>query len=99
MLFRSIAQYAAAMKGFPEGSYAASAVWSGLGYAQAAAGQHEDAIIAFSNIIAGQDTVLKADAVYQRALLYRKTGRDAEYGEALKTLRDNYPAFMYAEMM
>lgn len=95
----AIAQYAAAMKGFPEGSYASSAVWSGLGYAQAAAGQHEDAIIAFSNIIAGQDTVLKADAVYQRALLYRKTGRDAEYGEALKTLRENYPAFMYAEMM
>lgn len=95
----AIAQYAAAMKGFPEGSYAASAVWSGLGYAQAAAGQHEDAIIAFSNIIAGQDTVLKADAVYQRALLYRKTGRDAEYGEALKILRDSYPGFMYAEMM
>lgn len=95
----AIAQYAAVVQGFPEGSYASSAVWSGLGYAQAAAGQHEDAIIAFSNIIAGQDTVLKADAVYQRALLYRKTGRDAEYDESLKTLKDSYPGFMYAEMM
>jgi len=95
----AIAQYTAATKGFPEGSYALSAAWSGLGYAQAAAGRHEDAIIAFSKIIAGQDTVLKADAVYQRALLYRITGRDAAYGEALQTLMDNYPGFMYAEML
>lgn len=95
----AIAQYAAAVKGFPEGSYALSAVWSGLGYAQAAAGKNEAAIITFSKIIAGQDTVLKADALYQRALLYRKTGQDADYGEALQTLREKYPGFMYAEML
>jgi len=95
----AIVQYAEAVKGFPEGSYALSAVWSGLGYAQAAAGQHEEAIITFSKIIAGQDTVLKADALYQLALLYRKTGRDADHAEALKTLRDKYPGFMYAEML
>lgn len=95
----AIAQYTAAEKGFPEGSYALSASWSGLGYAQAAAGQHEEAIIAFSKIIAGQDTVLKADALYQLAMLYRKTGRDTDYAEALKTLRDKYPGFMYAEML
>jgi tetratricopeptide (TPR) repeat protein len=95
----AIAQYAEAVKGFPEGSYALSAVWSGLGYAHAAAGQHEEAIIAFSKIIDGQDTVLKADALYQLVMLYRKTGRDADYAEALKTLRDKYPGFMYAEML
>lgn len=92
-------QYTKAMKGFPEGSYALSAVWSGLGYAQAAAGQYEDAIISFAKIIAGQDTVLKADALYQLTLLYRKTGQDAEYGKTLQALRDEYPGFMYAEML
>jgi len=88
-----------AVKGFPEGSYALSAVWSGLGYAQAAAGQHEEAIIAFSKIIAGKDAILKADALYQRALLYRKAGQDAKYSESIQALRDEYPGFMYAEML
>lgn len=95
----AIAQYTAAAKGFPEGSYALSAVWSGLGYAQAADGKPEDAIKSFSKIIAGQDTVLKADALYQLALLYRKTGQDDEYGKSLQALRDKYPEFMYADML
>lgn len=95
----AIAQYTAAEKGFPEGSYALSAVWSGLGYARAAAGQHEDAIKAFSKIIAGENTILKADAIYQRALLYRKTGQDSEYHRSLQVLKDEYAGFMYAEML
>jgi tetratricopeptide (TPR) repeat protein len=95
----AIAHYTAASKLFPEGSLGASAAWSGLGYALAAAGQHEKAIAAFAKVVDGSDAVLKADALYQRALLYRKTGQDADYNKSLQTLREKYPAFMYAELL
>lgn len=96
---RALAAYTEASQQFPEGSFGASAAWSGLGYAQAAAGQHEKAISAFGKVVDGSDAALKADALYQRALLYRKTGQDADHNKALQTLREKYPAFMYAEML
>ena len=95
----AMTQYAAAEKGFPEGSYALSSAWSGLGYAYAAAGRFEDAIAVFSRIVDGKDPVLKADALYQLALLYRQTGQEAEYEKSLKSLQEDYPGFMYAEML
>ena len=95
----AVAQYEAAVRLFPEGSYAASAAWSGLGYAQAAIGHPERAIAAFTNIVAGQDPILKADALYQLTLLYRKTNQEVEYEKTLKTLREDYPDYIYAEML
>ncbi|MGD9329745.1 MAG: tetratricopeptide repeat protein [Desulfobacterales bacterium] len=95
----AITQYVAAEKGFPEGSYALSAARSGLGYAYAAAGRHEDAMAVFTRIVEGAEPVLKADALYQLALLQRQTGRVAEYEKSLKALQEEYPGFMYAEML
>jgi tetratricopeptide (TPR) repeat protein len=93
------AQYEEALKLYPQDSYAASAAMSGLGYAQAAAGQSEKAIAAFTAIANGHDSILKADALYQLSLLYQKTGQEAAFTEALKTLKKDYPQFMYAEMV
>lgn len=93
------AQYEAALNLFPEGSYAASAALSGLAYAQAAAGQNEKAIAAFSAIVDGQDPILKADALYQLSLLYRKSGQDGEYEKVRRILLDDYPDYTYAEML
>jgi len=93
------AQYKEALEFYPEDSYAESAAWSGLGYAQAAAGQNEKAIAAFTAVVDGQNPTLKADALYQLCLLYQKTGQEANYDKALQTLKENYPQFMYAEML
>jgi len=93
------AQYEEALKLYPQDSYEALAARSGLGYAQAAAGQSEKAITSFTAIADGQDSVLKADALYQLSLLYQKTGQEAAFAEALKTLKKDYPQFMYAEMI
>ena len=95
----AVVQYEEALKLYPEDSYAASAARSGLGYAQAATGQSEKAIAAFRAIIDGQNPVLKADALYQLSLLYQKTGQDTEYAETLQRLKDDYPQFVYAEMI
>jgi tetratricopeptide (TPR) repeat protein len=95
----AILHYMEAVKMFPEASYALSAAYSGLGYAQAAAGQSEKAINAFEKTADGQDAVLHADALYQLALLYRKTGQEAEYGKAVQSLKEKFPGFMYAEML
>ncbi len=94
----AIAQYKAAEKGYSDGSFSLSAAQSGLGYALAAAGQDDEAIAAFSQVLGGPDPVLKADAYYQLALLFRKTGQDAEYRESIQNLRETYPTFMYAEL-
>lgn len=91
--------YEAALNLYPEGSYGAAAAWSGLGYARAAAGEHPKAIAAFAKIVTGPDPTLKADALYQTALLYRKTGQAAEYAKTLQTLRDGYPEFIYAKVL
>jgi tetratricopeptide (TPR) repeat protein len=95
----AILQYREAVKMFPEASYALSAAWSGLGYAQAAAGQDEKAIDAFKKSADGQDAVLQADALYQLALLYRKTGQEAQYDKTVAALKEKFPGFMYAEML
>lgn len=92
-------QYEEALKFYPQGSYAESAAWSGLGYARAAAGQSEKATAAFTAIVDGQNPILKADAWYQLSLLYRKTGQEANYDKAIQTLKEDYPKFMYAEMI
>ena len=93
------AQYEAALPRFTEDAYATAAAWSGLGYARAAAGEYEKAIAAFSQILAGPDPVLKADALFQMALLYRETGQDAEYDQTRKALESDYPDFIYAEVL
>ena len=95
----AILQYETVLGQFPEGSYRAAAAWSGLGYAHAAAGEHQKAITAFSSVMAGEDPILKADALYQLALLYRKTGQDKAYEQALQTLKEDYPDFIYAEVL
>ena len=98
-LDQAAARYEAALQRFPEGAYGTSAALSGLGYTRAAAGEHEKAIAAFAQILSGPDPVYKADALYQTALLYRETGRDAEYQKAVATLKRDYPDFMYAELL
>jgi tetratricopeptide (TPR) repeat protein len=92
-------QYEKALKFYPQGSYAEAAAWSGLGYARAGAGQNEKAIAAFTAIVDGQNSIFKADAWYQLSLLYRKTGQEANYDKAIQTLKEDYPQFMYAEMI
>ena len=93
------AQYEDVLRRFPEDTYGYAAAWSGLGYARAATGEYDQAIAAFSEILSGSDPVFKADALYQVALLYRQTGQAAEYGEAIQTLKRDYPDFMYAEAL
>ena len=95
----AVKQYEATLDRFPEGTYGWSTVWSGLGYARAAAGDDEKAIAAFSNIVSGSNPVFKADALYQMALLYRKTGRMDEFRKVVATLNSEYPDFMYAEVL
>jgi tetratricopeptide (TPR) repeat protein len=95
----AIVHYMEAVKMFPEASYALSAAWSGLGYAQAAASQDEKAINAFKKCADGQDAVLQADALYQLALLYQKTGQEPEYNKIVASLKEKFPGFMYAEML
>jgi len=95
----AVDHYKQALEIYPEGSYAASAAKSGLGYAQAASGQHEKAIAAFADLIAGQDSIFKADALYQLTVLYRQTGQEDEYQKALQTLQKDYPQFIYADML
>jgi tetratricopeptide (TPR) repeat protein len=95
----AVEHYAEAAKQFPEGSYGASAAWSGLGYAHAAAGSSDDAIAAFTKVADGRDTALKADALYQAGLLYRKTGQESRYNEIVQTLRAEHSNFMYADML
>ena len=92
-------QYEEALRLYPENSFAASAARSGLGYAQAAAGQNEKAIAAFSALVDGQNPIFKADALYQLSLLYRKTGQETAYAKTIQTLKENYPQFMYAGMI
>jgi tetratricopeptide (TPR) repeat protein len=91
--------YKTAVEKFSEGSFALSAALSGWGYALAASGQHEKAIAAFTKVVDGNDPALKADALYQVALLYQKTGQEAKYNQALQTLREEHATFMYAEML
>lgn len=93
------ALYEAALGRFPENSYGSSAVWNGLGYVRAAAGEYEKAVVAFSNVVSGADPVFKADALYQMALLYRKTGQEEAYRQATATLKNDYPDFIYAEVL
>jgi tetratricopeptide (TPR) repeat protein len=95
----AVEQYEAALGQFPEGSFRASAAWSGLGYAQAGAGEHEKALAAFSKTVAGADPVLKADALYQMALLYRKMGEEGQYRKTLETLKNDYPESIYADIL
>lgn len=95
----ALAYYEAALPQFPEGSYRAAAALSGVGYARAATGEHAAAIEAFAGIVAGEDPVLKPDALYQLALLYRRTGQDAAYEQALRTLNEDYPDFVYAGVL
>lgn len=93
------AEYEQALELYPEHSYAASAAKSGLGYAQAASGQHEKAIATFEDLSAGQDSMLKADALYQLMLLYQQTGQTADFQKARQTLQEAFPQFMYADML
>jgi tetratricopeptide (TPR) repeat protein len=95
----AVIQYEEALKLYPENSFAASAVRSGLGYAQAAAGQNEKAIATFTALVDGQNSVFKADALYQLSLLYRKTGQETAYAKTIQTLKEDYPQFMYAGMI
>ena len=95
----AVGHYEQALGLYPEGSYAASAAKSGLGYALAASGQHEKAIAAFTDLMAGQDSLFKADALYQLTLLYRQAGQKDEYQKALETLQKDYPQFIYADML
>lgn len=95
----AVAHYEQALELYPEGSYAASAAQSGLGYAQAAAGQPEKAIAAFTGLFAGQESLFKADALYQLSLLYRQTGQEDDSKKALQTLKKDYPQFIYADML
>ena len=95
----AVQHYTEAAKRYPDGSYGASAAWSGLGYAQIAAGQDQAAITAFSTVIDGQHPALKADAMYQLILLYKKTGMQAEYDQTVKTFKDKYPANMYTAVL
>lgn len=93
------AAYEDALRRFPENAYGAAAAWNGLGYTRAAAGENEKAITAFTKVVSGPDPVLKADALYQLALLYRQTGREDEYRATVETLKKDYPDFMYAEVL
>jgi tetratricopeptide (TPR) repeat protein len=95
----AVIQYEEALKLYPENSFAASAVRSGLGYAQAAAGQNEKAIATFTALVDGQNSVFKADALYQLSLLYRKTGQETAYAKTIQTLKEEFPQFMYAGMI
>ena len=95
----AVVHYEQALRLYPENSYASSAAKSGLGYAQAAAGQPDKAIAAFNDLIAGQDSLFKADALYQLSLLYRHTGQEDESKKALQTLQKDYPQFIYADML
>lgn len=95
----AVAQYEEALKLYPENSFAASAVRSGLGYAYAAAGQSDKAIAAFTVLVDDQNSVFKADALYQLSLLYRKTGQETAYAKTIQTLKEEYPQFMYAGMI
>ena len=91
--------YTEAAQLYPEGSYGAAAAWSGLGYAQIATGQDDAAIAAFTKIIDGQAPTLKADAMYQLILLYKKTGKLTEYDQTLKAFKEKYPGNMYTEIL
>ena len=93
------AQYEEALGLYPENSFAASAARSGLGYAQAAAGQNEKAIASFTVLVDGPNPVFKADALYQLSLLYHKTGQETAYAKTIQTLKEDYPQFMYAGMI
>ena len=95
----AVAQYEEALKLYPENTFAASAVRSGLGYAYAAAGQSEKAITAFTVLVDDQNSVFKADALYQLSLLYRKTGQETAYAKTIQSLKEDYPQFMYAGMI
>jgi tetratricopeptide (TPR) repeat protein len=92
-------QYEEALRLYPENSFAASAARSGLGYAQAAAGQNEKAIAAFAALVDGPNPVFKADALYQLSLLYHRTKQETAYAKTIQTLKEDYPQSMYAGMI
>lgn len=74
-------------------------VLSGLAHALVQTGQHAQAAARFEELLSGEGTVFKAEALFQLGWLYDKTGESEKGRQAYERLLADYPDSTYAELV
>ena len=74
-------------------------VLSGLAHALVQSGQHAQAAARFEELLSGEGTVFKAEALFQLGWLYDKTGESEKSRKAYERLLADYPDSTYAELV
>jgi tetratricopeptide (TPR) repeat protein len=72
---------------------------SGLAHALAHTGQHDQAAARFEELISGEGTVFKAEALFQLGWLYEETGESEKGRHAYERLLADYPDSTYADLV
>jgi tetratricopeptide (TPR) repeat protein len=74
-------------------------VLSGLAHALVQTGQHAQAAARFEELLSGEGTVFKAEALFQLGWLYDKTGESEKSRKAYERLMADYPDSTYTELV